>query len=370
MKRCVERFHPAGAVPGWWQPLFEASGSESVFVSTAWMQAWIDLYGAGFQGSWVHWEADGRVVGGCLLVERVIRVRNIPFHSLFLNATGQAAEPTPFAEYNDLLVVPGHADAVAADFARMLRKRAWSRLLLSGHEHGGVAARALEALGSAQMEQECKSARYVDLQALGDRPFEATLGGKAGTRVRRNRREFQERLGEITVRRADDVGEALHFFAQMRELHLARFGHREVGTTLAAEAVVAFHHRVIEALFEAGGVEMLRVGTAERAIGFLYNFVVRGKVLVFQTGFAYEPTSTWSPGLLTHALAIEHYRLRGLREYDLLAGDALYKRMLCNGERPLCWTTVYRDRPWIRLLLAGRRLRDRLFRGAELAPAA
>jgi CelD/BcsL family acetyltransferase involved in cellulose biosynthesis len=105
---------------------------------------------------------------------------------------------------------------------------------------------------------------------------------------------------------------------------------------------------------------MIRVGNAERAVGFLYNFVADGKVFVFQTGFAYEPSSKWSPGLLTHALAIEHYRARGLREYDLLSGDALYKRTLCNGERELFWTTVYRDRAWIRVLLAGRRLRNRL----------
>ena len=370
MKRCIDRFEPSGAVPAWWQPLFEASGTRSVFVSTAWMQAWIDFYGAEFQGSWVRWEVDGRVVAGCLLVERVILVKNIPLRSLFINATGHAGRPTPLAEYNDLMSLPGYADAVATDFARMLKKRSWSRLLLCGHETGGVAARLLAVLGGAKTEQECKAARYVDLTALGDTPFESTLVGKAGTRVRRNRREFQERLGEITVRRAANVQEALAFFSQMRELHLARFGQRETATTLAASAVVAFHHRVIQALFADGGVEMLRVGSPDRVIGFLYNFRVGPKVLVFQTGFAYEPASSWSPGLLTHTLAIEHYRLRGMHEYDLLAGDALYKRTLCNGERPLCWTTVYRDRAWIRLLLAGRRLRDRLFRNQALAETA
>jgi CelD/BcsL family acetyltransferase involved in cellulose biosynthesis len=370
MKRFVERFVPAGTVPPWWQPLFEASGADSVFVSSAWMQAWLDLYGADFQGSWVHWEADGRTVAGCLLVERVVHVKNIPFRSMFLNATGQAIEPSPLAEYNDLLSLPAYAEAVAADFARLLKKQSWSRLLLSGHEVGGVASRALEALGSAHTEQERRAARFVDLAALGEQPFESTLGGKAGTRVRRNRREFQERLGEITVRRAADVQEALSFFSQMRELHLQRFSRREKGTTLASSPVVAFHQRVIQALFAEGGVELIRVGSADRAVGFLYNFTLGRKVLVFQTGFAYEALSTWSPGLLTHTLAIEHYRQRGMREYDLLAGDALYKRTLCNGERPLCWTTVYRDRAWIRLLLAGRRLRDRLFRSEPLAEAA
>jgi CelD/BcsL family acetyltransferase involved in cellulose biosynthesis len=370
MRRGIEPFVPSGSVPDWWAPLFEASGSDSVFVSPAWMQAWLGLYGNDFQGSWVHWEADGRVVAGCLLVERVVRVRSIPMRSLFLNATGQAAEPTPLAEYNDVLCLPGHADAVAADLARLLKGGAWSRLLLRGHEPGGIAARLVQVLGGSNPEQECKPARFVDLAALGDRPFESTLVGKAGTRVRRNRREFQERLGEITVRRAGDVAEALAFFAEMRELHLARFARRSVATTLASDAVVAFHQRIIRSLFADGGVELVRVGSADRAVGFLYNFCIRRKVLVFQTGFAYEPASSWSPGLLTHALAIEHYRLRGMREYDLLTGDGLYKRVLCNGERPLWWSTLYSDRPWIRLLLAGRRMREQWGQAPRLATAA
>jgi CelD/BcsL family acetyltransferase involved in cellulose biosynthesis len=367
MKRSVDPFVPSRPVPAWWQPLFEASGTDSVFVSAAWMQAWLELYGDAFRGSWVRWEADGRIVGGCLLVERVIRVKSIPMRSLYLNATGQALEPTPFAEYNDVLCLPGHADAVATDLARMLKHGAWSRLLLRGHEPGGIAARLAKILGGAHAEQECKPARYVDLAALGDRTFESTLVGKTGTRVRRNRREFQERLGEITVRRAAGVEEALAFFSRMRALHLERFARRDMATTLASDAVVAFHQRVIRALFPSGGVELIRVGSADRAIGFLYNFRVGRKVLVFQTGFEYEPASSWSPGLLTHTLAIEHYRLRGMREYDLLTGDALYKRTLCNGERPLCWTTIYGDRPWIRLLLAGRRLRDWWGREPRLA---
>jgi CelD/BcsL family acetyltransferase involved in cellulose biosynthesis len=340
-----------------------------VFLSAAWIQSWVDIYSADFRGLWVHWEADGRVVAGCLLVERVVWVKYIPFRSLYLNATGHAAEPSPFAEFNEVLHLPGHGEAVAADLARLMHELSWSRLLLCGHERQGTAARLVDTVAGVHTEQVGNAARFVDLTILGDQAFEATLVGKAGTRVRRNRRAFQERLGEITVRRAADLQETLAFFSQMRDLHLMRWNSREKATTLTARAVVAFHHRIIEALFADGGVEMLRVGSADRPVGFLYNFVVYGRVFVFQTGFAYEPGSKWSPGLLTHALAIEHYRSRGMREYDLLSGDALYKRTLCNGVRELFWTVVYRDRIWIRLLLAARRLRNRLVPSQMLSKA-
>ena len=360
MKRCLCSFQNAPVLPDWWRPLFESSASGSVFMSPAWMQTWIDTYGAHFEGRWVHWDVDGQVVAGCLLIERVIRVKRIPFRSQFLNATGHAPLPSPLAEFNDVVCLPAHRDAVAADLARLLDEQHWSRLVLCGHEPHGVTARALELVAGLQAERVAKTARHVDLAKLEGKPFESTLSGKAGTHVRRNRREYEERLGPLEVRAAASLEETLAFFAQMRKLHLQRWSGRDKATSLAADVVVGFHRRLIEALFAEGGVEMIRVGNAERAIGFLYNFIAGGKVFVFQTGFAYEDSSKWSPGLLTHTLAIEHYRLRGLREYDLLSGDALYKRTLCNGERELLWTTVYRDRAWIRVLLAGRRLRNRL----------
>ena len=274
--------------------------------------------------------------------------------------TGQATGPSPLAEFNDVLHLPGHGSSVAASLAELLQTRDWSRLMLSGHKQDSVAAGMLHTLVNDHAEQVAKASRYVDLAGIGDRPFLSTLSGRAGTQARRNLREFEQRLGEITVQRAADPAQTLAFFAQMRELHLARWNSREKTTSLSADAVVAFHHRLIETLWPSGQVEMLRVGSADQPIGFLYNFIVHGKVAVFQTGFAYEVSSKWSPGMLTHALAIEHYRSRGLREYDFLSGDALYKRTLSNGSRDLLWTTVYRDRAWIRLLLLGRQLRRQL----------
>lgn len=371
MKRRTTPFLTSNGLPDWWAPLFEASGNDSVFLSPAWMQAWVDIYGPSFEGSWVHWEVNGQVVAGCLLVERTVWVKNIPFRSQYLNATGQADSPSPLAEFNDVLHLPGHGEAVTHDLVRLLEERSWSRLLLSGHEHDSVLGRALPMVSGTQTEQGCRPSPYVDLQALGEQPFECTVTGKSGTNIRRSRREYETQLGELAVHRASSPDEALEFFEQMRELHLARWSGRDKPTTLSTDLVVDFHRRVIRALFSGGRVDLLRIGSVKRPIGYLYNFVVHGKVSIFQTGFDYEGESCRrSPGLLTHALAIEHYRQRGLREYDFLSGDAQYKRTLCNGVRELVWTTVYRDRPWIRMLLAARRLRDRMNWANAVAEAA
>ncbi len=351
---------PDAGPPAWWDELFRASGSDSVFLSPAWLRTWVRSYGAQFSGQWVHWEVDGKVVAGCLLVERVNAVRRIPLRSLFLNATGDPARHTPLAEFNDVLCLPQHRDAVARDLARLLEGKPWSRLLLCGYEHRSVCHRLLHALVSHRIESISKPTRHVDLRALGDAPFQSTLRGKAGTHVRRNIAEYTRRLGEVGVRPAASLDEALHFLERMQSLHVARWRQRGLATSMDDATVMAFHRQLVGALWP-GGVELLRVGSADTEIGFLYNFIVDGKVFVYQTGFAYEASSKWSPGLLAHSLAIEHYRQRGLREYDLMSGDALYKRTLSNGTRDLVWTVVYRDRVWIRMLLAARRLRNRVF---------
>jgi CelD/BcsL family acetyltransferase involved in cellulose biosynthesis len=357
MKRCASPLQPSCRVPAWWAPLHEASGSDSIFVSAEWMQTWLDAYGADFKGVWLHWEVDGAVVAGCLMVERTIRVKGIPFRTMFLNATGEAAEPTPLAEFNDVLHLPGHGSAVAASLAEFMRAGGCNRLLLSGHAQDGPAAAVAGLLCRDHVEHVAKPAPYVDIATLAGKPFVASLSGKIGMQVRRNLREYVQRLGELSVRRAADLPETLAYFEEMRELHLARWNSREQSTTLSAPVVVQFHRRLIESLFDSGQVDMLRVGSADQPIGFLYTFVVRGKVSMFQSGFAYEQESKWSPGMATLALAIEYYQARGLREYDFLAGDARYKRALSNGLRDIVWTTIYRDRAWIRLLLLGRQLR-------------
>lgn len=368
MKRVVDPLVSAVSLAPWWSTLFEASGRGSVFLSPAWTQTWIEHYGAAFDGQWVRWEVDGRVVAGGLLLERKVPVKGLPLRTLYLNATGDAPVPTPFPEYNDLLCVPGHEAAVLDDLAAWLRSRAWSRLRLCGHEAGSVAEGVLLRLPGRSIERDCKPSRYVNLQQLGERPFETAVPGKAGTHVRRNLREYRERLGDLQVTRPQSLPDALQAFEAMRQLHLARWKDRVETTTLSDAGVVAFHRTLIERLWPTGQVEVLRVGSATEAIGYLYNFIVGGKVFVFQTGFAYEASSKWSPGLLTHTLAIEYYRARGLREYDLLSGDALYKRTLANGVRDLYWTVLYRDTAWIRALLAARKLRDRLAKKSAPSP--
>lgn len=355
-------------VPSWWPPLFHASCNRSVFVSDAWMRSWLEVYSQDFSGWWIRWEDDGVTVAGCLLLSRVVWKQSIPLRSLYLNATGEAIERTPLAEFNDILCLPGYDDAVATSFAALLTRMPWDRILLSGYEDHAVIGRIVPMLPAAVVETDSRPAWYVDLAALPAKAFEATLAGKVGSHIRRNTRLFEKQFGELRFATATTLDQAMQYFRALSALHNARWQTKGHGGSFSSAAVVNFHERLIGLLWPQRAVDMVCVSGGSQVIGHLYNFTSEDKVYVFQTGFSYGGDSRLSPGLLTHALSIEQYRLRGFREYDLLAGDAGYKRALAKSSRTLHWTVVYRDSRWIHCMLWLRALKARL--AGRSAPAA
>lgn len=347
-------------VPGWWAPLFGSSCNGTVFLSADWMQSWLEVYGGDFQGFWIRWEHAETTVAGCLLLSRVVWKRCIPFKSLYLNATGEAGERTPLAEFNDVLHLDGYADVVAADFARLVNKMSWDRLLLSGYENNGLLHRAIPMIPSALVQTEARHAPYVDFSSLSAGAFETTLTGKVGSHIRRNSRLFHKKFGKLDVATASSLEEAMQYFYNLSILHNSRWQAKGQGGSFESAAVVEFHQRLIRRLWPKQGVDLLCVSGGASALGYLYNFTSENKVYVFQTGFEYGNDSRLSPGLLTHSLSIEHYRKKGFREYDLLAGDAAYKRSLAKQGRTLHWSVAYRKRSWIHFVLWLRRMRARL----------
>lgn len=337
--------------------MYELSCNRSIFLSTAWLQCWLEVYGDDFEGSWVRWENDGVVVGGCLLVARSISRSYVRFRTVYLNATGEARERTPFAEFNAVLHLTGLDAAIAADLACLLAESPWDRLLICGHEDPGILASLIPRLPAALVESERKPAAFVNLAAVAAASFEASLSSNTRGQVRRSQRLYEQRAGPIRIERASTYEQALQYFHELTQLSNARWRSKSVTGSFSSPAVLDFHRRLLARLWPLGGIDLLRVRAGDEALGYLYNFTDRGKVYFFQSGFAYAADAKLKPGLLTHFLAIDHYAGRGFREYDFLAGDARYKRSLAKQHRDLFWTVVYRDRPSMRFLLWLRRFK-------------
>ena len=357
VNRYVTLLKRQARLPQWWVPLYDASCNRSVFLSGAWLQCWLEVYGDDFDGFWVRWEEDGVVVGGCLFLERTISRSCIRLRTLYLNATGEARERTPLAEFNSILHITGFDDVIAADLARLLAEKRWDRLLVGGHEDSGLLGSLIPRLPAALVERELQPAPFVDLTTTAGTSFKVSLSSNTRSQVRRSQRLYEQKSGRIRIERASSLEQALQYFHELTRMSNARWLAKGETGSFSSPAVVDFHRRLLACLWPLHGIDLLCVRAGNEALGYLYNFLDRGKVCFFQSGFAYPADARLKPGLLTHFLAIEHYAGLGFQEYDFLAGDARYKRSLAKRHRDLIWTVVYRDRLAMRLLLWTRRFK-------------
>jgi CelD/BcsL family acetyltransferase involved in cellulose biosynthesis len=100
-------------------------------------------------------------------------------------------------------------------------------------------------------------------------------------------------------------------------------------------------------------VQLLRTRAGDgKIVGHLYNFVYRGRVYCYQSGFARFADNRMKPGLVSHHLAIVMSRAGGLRYYDFLAGDSRYKRSLSNRVGEMVWIVM--QRPALRFTIEHR----------------
>ena len=347
-------------LPSWWGPLFNAACNPSVFLSPAWLESWLEVYGGEFEGVWVRWEDGGMVIGGCLLVTRKSWKWGIPIKTISLNATGESARRIPAAEYNDVLHFAGYEAAIAIDLARVVRTMRWSRLSISGYTKDALVGRLVLHLSAAAKKTTEMKVNFVNFTAFSGNEFESSLVGKSGSQIRRNRRLLESTYGKFEVVRARDIDEAMKFFSELAILHNNRWKKRGQQGSFSSAAIVDFHHRLIARLWPLGAIDLIAIRNSKKLIGYLYNFTTENKVYFFQSGLSYEVGSNRSPGLFAHALCIEDYRIKGYAEYDFLAGEGQYKRTLARMERSMYWTIIYRDSKLPRLLLWARRMKTKL----------
>jgi CelD/BcsL family acetyltransferase involved in cellulose biosynthesis len=163
--------------------------------------------------------------------------------------------------------------------------------------------------------------------------------------IRRTLRLFEEK-SSLQLQAAGSTDEALLYLDGLSMLHTACWQARGKPGSFANRRWVAFHRALVSKRFQNGEIQLLRVGNADGAVGYLYNLVWRKRVYVLQTGFRTYSDKRLMPGYAVHVLAIVYNRQRGMEVYDLMHGDSLYKRLLCNRNELLRWVVIRRKR-WI-----------------------
>ena len=337
-----------------WRDLEERSDA-SFFLSWTWISTW--LASIECRPDLVMAQIGRQVVGlGLVLPRLIVRHRLMPVWTLFLHQTGDQDQDVITIEYNDFLI-----DRRVEEETR----NACLRFLLERREFGGRRvgelalcglhedrADDLLRLGRPVRELAATGSARIDLAAIrrSGKGFDDSLKPSIARRIRRSTALYRER-GDIDIKTAATIDEALSFFDSAGALHQQRWTSKGHPGAFAYPFYVDFHRRLINRALPEGQIELFRIAAGSEPIGFLYNFIYRNKVHYYFSGFQYEADNRLKPGLVCHSLCIQRHIAAGMDVYDFMGGDQRYKTEL--GEPGPRLVSLALQRP--NLLLAAER---------------
>lgn len=356
----IEAVESADALECRWCDL-EARADCSFFQSWHWIGCW--LRETGLHPSLVAGRLDGKIVALALLSTRHKRRHGwLGSTTLFLHETGDPALDIGFIEYNGFLVdrtLGAAAIASCLDFIIAIKDlggEAWDEFYLGGVPETYMPI--LETSGLPLRIVARKPTAAIDLAALRreSRPYLDTLSPNTRQQIGRAMRLYEAR-GRLHLDAARGVAETMAFFDGLKALHQAHWLGRGKCGAFSYPFLERFLRALIARCLLDGAVELLRISAGAEPIGYLCNFLHRGWVGTYLSGFAYEDDARLKPGLVSYSLCAERHLAGGARVQDFLAGDERYKSSLGRPGATMYWLAVQRPRVRFQLEAGLRRLK-------------
>lgn len=357
----VEKLSDPARLLADWRALYERAGNASIFLSPAWMEAW--LGGAPPQAVLYAVRGESALLGVVGLSPRR-RPWLIGSHTAHLHEYGDDVRDSVYIEYNDFLLARGAPsecrqkallaviDAVGPVDELILRN---ARADLAD------AARAAAAMKGYRIRVLTRQPTFaIDLAALREAggAYLETRSPSLRAQVRRAERLYEQR-GTVALRRAETPQERARAWETLIALHEESWRRRGLKGVFDNEAFKAFHERLARAAPER--IDILQLFSGEEVVACLYNLVDGDHVHNYQSGFKFEDNNQLKPGMAAHAQAAQYYCDNGYSVYDLLAGEAPYKRRLADeGEVLTSLAIDLAAGPRAQILAGLRRLRGTL----------
>lgn len=358
----VEKLQDIESLEAAWRDL-ETRAAHSFYLSWLWIGTWLRYLPKGVDPHVMIARTSGSIVGLAIVCRRGMwHLRPRGRTRWLLNETGDARFDRLFIEHNGVLAERSSSGAIATVCLEALtrRLRLSDELVLSGIdlEVEAIARRVAGSAGFVAEVNVADVAPWVDFAEVRRRggSYRVVLGRNTRQAVSRAMRLYTER-GSIEHRIMETTSEALVAFDELISLHWSRWGRKG---PFANPGFRPFHEDVIARGVPVGAVRISRTMVGDRTIGVLYNFVHRGHVINYQSGFLYEDDARLKPGLVSHVLSIEDSLSRGEHSYDFGAGPAGHKSHLANAERAMTWIAIGKDNLERRIESRVRRTRQKI----------
>lgn len=276
-----------------------------------------------------------KIVGLAVFHPAQQRRRMASSHALFLHQTGNEYTDIITIEYNNILCDRAYAAPILEGFIPFLKQVKLPRAPFDSWDEIHTAVVTDEFLPIAVranlmvLKLTHKPSWYVDLDSVRrtGRPFLESLSSNTRYQIRRALKLYAK-SGPVSAVPAKTLDEALRYFEEMKSLHQKYWNDRGKPGGFSNAYFEAFHLALIRDGFPRGTIEVVRVSAGPKIIGVVYNFLYRGRVYSYQTGFSYENDPKIKPGLVSHSLCIEQHLAAGASMYDFMGGDSQYKASL------------------------------------------
>ncbi len=261
--------------------------------------------------------------------------RRIGPSRLYLTEAGSADLDSPYVEQNGILTEAGQGADLATLCLRPLVTT--GDVVLSGV--GEAIFASVQNVAPLLHLTRYHPSWFVDVAANRGTGADYLATRSANTRQQLRRSDrFYEQTGPIVLTHASSLESAHAMLDQLAALHQIAWQGRGQPGAFASPFFRRFHHALIEAAFPRGEATVMKVSSGETIVGFLYNFIWRGRSSAYQSGFVYrDEESRAKPGLTCHFAAIRDALDQGIEIYDFLAGDDRYKRSLADRSYPQFW---------------------------------
>lgn len=349
-----------------WREL-ETRSDASFFTSWSWIGCWLYCLPKHIQPRLMRAVRGKEVVGlGLLVFHHFRRHRFLPINGLFLHATGDPLYDVITIEHNGFLVDQALQSVTIPLLYQHLAAMSdnWDELHLDGVT--GVTGSQIPALTGLRVKRRLRNSYYVNLEEVraagGD--YLSLLGQNTRYNIRRSIKEY-EKQGALKLTVAENLDEALEFFAGLKQLHQPYWQSRGMPGAFANVFFESFHDRLIRTRFASGEIQLIRVNVGDRSLGYLYNLIHCGKVNNYQSGFDYTICEKKNrPGLVVHSLTVEYNVARRHSIYDLMIGDSDYKLALSLHTAGMEWIVLQRDHLKFRLEEGLRFIKQKLSKAA------
>ncbi|VAW54760.1 hypothetical protein MNBD_GAMMA06-581 [hydrothermal vent metagenome] len=327
----------------------QLSADYSYFQSWGWIETWLDLIALELQPVVIRTWCGHILVGIGLFVSKDIKRRAI-FHARTMHLNEFPFDcSNMITEYNGLLIAKSHEQEVYTEVINhLLRKYKTCDEFYFGAVLEQTASFVMEKIFDEKVNfliNETSVTRSVNLLALqpGIENYLSSLSRNRRGQIRRAIRLYDSE-NSLRLEQAKNVDEALQFLDGLKLLHTEYWQSKDKGGSFANVLWEKFHRHLIQKNFEAGEIQLLKISCHQGEIAYIYSFILNKHVYVVQTGFVQSKDKRLMPGYVAHAMAITYNCEQGMHTYDLMHGDVLYKRILCNCSSKLQWLVVQRPR--------------------------